>query len=248
MFKQLNGYIPESSYNIKTREILDEFYPRALQWCSTDDIPDDVNIDICKSYPNILLNNTQEIPIYSIHETIEQFNCKSDLRLCGEFYIDETILNNYKSPIKIEAGFYSSNLISYLVETLHMPVSQIKYKIVTKRALKPDTFREFLKYILDNLPESEAKKIANRFIGELGRKYNKINHGFACTEYDTAMCCWTSGLAEGKTVTIDHYNGMYLIREQNMDRIFSDHTSINRFVHCTKKRIYMDSKIAANMK
>ena len=65
LFKQLNGYIPESSYNIKTRQMLDDYYPRA-QWCSTDDIPDDViNIDICKSYPNILLNNTQEIPIYS---------------------------------------------------------------------------------------------------------------------------------------------------------------------------------------
>lgn len=44
------------------------------------------------------------------------------------------------------------------------------------------------------------------------------------------MCCWTSALAEGKTVTTDHHNGLYLIREQNVDRIFSDHTSINRFV------------------
>ena len=39
-----------------------------------------------------------------------------------------------------------------------------------------------------------------------------------------------SGLAEGKTVTIDYYNGMYLIREQQIERIFSDHTSINWFV------------------
>ena len=231
LFKQLNGYIPESSYNVKTRQMLDDYYPRALQWCTTNDIPNNViNIDISKSYPNILLNNTQEIPIYSIPDTIEPFNCKSDLRLCGEFYVDETILYNYKIPLKIEAGFYSSNLISYLVETLHMPVSQIKYKIVTKRALKPDTFREFIKYIFDNFPESEAKKIAVSYIGELGRKYNKTNHGFTCTDYETAMCCWTSALAEGKTITIDHHNGLYLIREQNIDRIFSDHTSINRFV------------------
>ena len=44
------------------------------------------------------------------------------------------------------------------------------------------------------------------------------------------MCCWTSGLAEGKTVTIDHYNGMFLIREEHIERAFSDHTSVNRFV------------------
>ena len=37
-------------------------------------------------------------------------------------------------------------------------------------------------------------------------------------------------MAEGKNVTIDHHNGIYLIREQKIDRIFSDHTSIYRFV------------------
>ena len=42
-----------------------------------------------------------------------------------------------------------------------MPISQIRYKMVTKEALKPDTFSEFIKYIYDNLPEGEAKKIAN---------------------------------------------------------------------------------------
>ena len=111
-----------------------------------------------------------------------------------------------------------------------MPLSQIKHKIVTKRALKPDTFNEFIKYIFDNLPEGEAKKIANSFIGELGRKYDKTNQGFTCTEYETAMVFWTSAMSEGKSVMIDHHDGIYLIREQKIDRIFSDHTSINRFV------------------
>ena len=201
--------------------MLDDYYPRALQWCSTDDIPDDViNINISKSYPNVLLNNTQPIPLYAIHNTIEPFNSKSDLNLTGEFYINETILYNYKTPVKIEAGFYSSNLISYLVDTLNMPLSQIKYKFIANKALKPDTFSEFFRYIFDNFPESEAKTIAVSYIGELGRKYNRTNYGFTCTDYETAMCCWTSGLAEGKTVTIDHYNGMYHIREQQMNVFF----------------------------
>ncbi|XP_068723522.1 uncharacterized protein [Montipora capricornis] len=231
LFKQLNGFIPESSYNVNTQQMLGEYYPRALQWCTTDEIPDDVvSIDIVKCYPSILLNNKHEIPIYTIHDVIEPFNCKSDLNLCVEFYIDETVLNNYTTPIKIEAGFYSFNLVSYLVDTLNMPVSQIKHKIVTKKALKPDTFSEYIKYVFDTLPENEAKRIANTFIGDLGRKYNRTSQGFACTDYDTAMCCWTSGLAEGKNVTIDHHNGIYLIKEQKKERIFSDHTSINRFV------------------
>lgn len=232
LFKQISGYLPESSYNVNTRQMLDDFYPRALQWCTAEDIPDDgvVSIDIAKCYPSILLNNVHEIPIYTIHNVVEPFNCKSDLKLCGEFYIDETVLDNYDTPIKLEAGFYSKNLVSYLVEILNMPLSQIKHKIVTKRSLKPDTFNEYIKYIFNNFPEGDAKKLANSFIGDLGRKYNRVNSGFTCTSYDTAMACWTSGLAEGKNVSIDTYNGTFLIKEQSCERVFSDNTSVNRFV------------------
>ena len=37
-------------------------------------------------------------------------------------------------------------------------------------------------------------------------------------------------MAEGKNVTVEHFDGIYLVREQMIDRKFSDHTSINRFV------------------
>ena len=122
------------------------FYPRALQWCTTEDIPydDAVNTDICKSYPNVLLNNTHPILIYTIHDVFEKFHCiNNDLRLCGEFYVDETILNNHGMPLKLKAGFFSSNLISYLVDTLNMDVSKIKYKIVTKKSIKTGHVQEF---------------------------------------------------------------------------------------------------------
>ena len=47
---------------------------------------------------------------------------------------------------------------------------------------------------------------------------------------DTAQCIWTSCLAEVKNLTIDNYKDLYLIREQKVERIFSDNSSINRFV------------------
>ena len=168
--------------------MLDDFYPRALQWCSTEAIPDDiVSINISKCYPSILMHNTQPIPLYGIHDVIEPFSCKSDQKLCGEFYINETIIENFGVPIKLEAGFYSSNLVRYLVEELHMSSSNIKYKIITKKALKPDTFSSFLKNIFEEYPESEAKKLANSFIGELGRRYNKLSRGFTCTNYEKLL-------------------------------------------------------------
>ena len=79
--------------------------------------------------------------------------------------------------IKIESGFYSSILILYLVDYLNMPLSQIKYKIVTKKALKPDTFKSFIKFVFDNFDEKEAKILANSFIGQLGTKYSRSNKG-----------------------------------------------------------------------
>ena len=44
------------------------------------------------------------------------------------------------------------------------------------------------------------------------------------------MNCWTLAMSEHKNLSIDHYNDLFLVREQTVDRIFSDHTSINRFV------------------
>ena len=86
-------------------------------------------------------------------------------------------------------------------------------------------------------PESQAKLLANSYIGELGRKYSHKDHGFTCSSLDAAQCIWTSALAENRDVIIGSYQRnpntkqeLYLIRERQIERIFSDNTSINRFV------------------
>ena len=157
-------------------------------------------------------------------------DCKTEI-ITGEFYINEYIIKNYSLDIKIEAGFYSTQLILYLIEYLNMPLTQIKYKIVTKKALKPDTFKKFIEYIFDNYDEKEAKLLANSYIGLLGIKYSRSNKGFMTSNYETAMCIWTSNILEGNNnITIENYSDLYLIKEQTISRLFSDHTSINRFV------------------
>ena len=147
----------------------------------------------------------------------------------AEYYIDEYILNIHGAQVRIEAAFYSADLIRYLL-SLYMPRNQIKFKIVSKQCLKNDTYSEFIRYIFDNFNEKQAKLLANSFIGHLGRKYDKKDRGFSCTEYETALCCWTQAVSEGKTLSIDKYNELYLLREQSCERLFNDNTSINRFV------------------
>ena len=59
--------VPWWSYSETAKQMLDDFHPRALKWCSTDVIPDNVvNMDICKSYPIVLLSSTHPIPLYSM--------------------------------------------------------------------------------------------------------------------------------------------------------------------------------------
>ena len=111
-----------------------------------------------------------------------------------------------------------------------MPVSNIKYKLIAHHGLESDTFKEFMIYVFNNFCESEAKKMCNSFIGELGRKFNRTDYGFTCQDLQTCQDIWTQGLADGKNITIDKFEDVYLIWEQNIERILSDHTSINRFV------------------
>ena len=111
-----------------------------------------------------------------------------------------------------------------------MPTKYIKYMITTKRAQQPDTFKKLIEYLFTNFPEKQAKGLANSFIGCLGTKYSKLNQGFTYNDHDTAMCCWTSAMNEKTNVTIDHFQNIYLAREQTCQRLNHDNISINRFV------------------
>lgn len=83
-----------------------------------------------------------------------------------------------------------------------MPLSNIKYKLVARHSLKADTFKEFMLYLFNNFSEKSAKKMANSFIGDLGRKYNKTDYSFTCTELQTCQDVWTQVLADKKNIAI----------------------------------------------
>ena len=125
-----------------------------------------------------------------------------------------------------------------LITKFKMPTSNVKWCIQARKTLAPDTFKNYMLAIFSMFPESQAKLLANSYIGELGRKYSRKDHGFTCSSLDTAQCIWTSALAENRDVIIDSYQNpntkqeLYLIRERQIERIFFDDTSINRFVIC----------------
>lgn len=119
--------------------------------------------------------------------------------------------------------------------TCRFPISS-GFNIRAGQTMKPDTFTKFLTFIFDTFPEAEAKLLANGFMGDFGRKYNKTDHGFTCRNMDTAQAIWTAGLASGKKISIDNYKNsltdqeLFLVRERQTERIFSENTSINRLM------------------
>ena len=126
LFKQVCGYLPESNYDTKTRQVLDDFYPKALQWCSISNKPDNlVSLDISKCYPSILINNNEPIPLYAIHDIIELFTHKHQLNYYKEFCIDEFTIKQFGADIKIEARFSVGNLLNTWSPMLgcHFPIS-----------------------------------------------------------------------------------------------------------------------------
>ena len=113
-----------------------------------------------------------------------------------------------------------------------MPISNIKYKLVAHHGFKANTFKDFMLYIFNNFPEAQVKKLANSFISDLGRKYNKHDFGFVCQDLQTAQDVWTDGIESGINVIIDKFKDIFLVHEQKIERTLADHTSINRFVIC----------------
>ena len=124
----------------------------------------------------------------------------------GEYYIDEYVIDKrLGKEIKIEAGFYSEPLVGALINVFKMPTSNVKWCIQARKTLAPDTFKNYMLAIFSMFPEFQAKLLANNYIGELGRKYSRKDHGFTCSSLDKAQCIWTSALAENRDVIIDSY-------------------------------------------
>ena len=150
-------------------------------------------------------NTESPIPLYTIHDIIEPFNGVFGV---GEYYIDEYVIaKRLGKGIKIEAGFYSKQLVQALIKKFKMPTFNVKWYIQARKTLAPDTFKNYMLAIFSMFPESQAKLLANSYIGELGRKHSRKDHGFTCSSLDTAQCIWTSALAENRDVVIDSYQG-----------------------------------------
>ena len=109
--------------------------------------------------PSVLLRNKHLIPLYSIHDAVEPFDCQSDLNKVEEFYRDDFTVSTYGTEFRIEAAFYSSHILRYLLG-LGMPITNIKYKILTR------IFKGRVDFLLKRAKQGASVDYVGGFRGE----------------------------------------------------------------------------------
>lgn len=140
-------------------------------------------------------------------DNIEKFKHESNLLYNdGEFYIDEIEISRYGEVIKIENGFYHhSSLVRYLFQNHMIQKERIRYFIKARKFLKPSTFQGFFQYIFKMFDEKTAKRLANSFIGELGK-----NIIVKTMDSCVPIFKWFKLVGQNVSNRIDIYPSMYM--------------------------------------
>ena len=160
--------------------------------------------DIAKAYPSVLLNNKYDFPIYSIHDTLEEY--KGEEFTVAEYFIDHNIIVDLQTkngkPIIIPAGMFTRYAVEKLIYHELITKEDITYVLKAKQSLKAGAFKEFMTYLFNTYPETTAKKMANQFIGFLGTKYDKTNYGYMTSEINDCLASWAEGVEQNVKVNI----------------------------------------------
>lgn len=252
LFETMIGEVPKSEYNEQTVNMIDLFPTVALKdFFINDEKPmsdteynNFQSFDIAKAYPSILINNDYDFPIYTIHDKIEEFKCDYEV-VNGEYFIEKNITLPFKTynnePVIIPQGVFTKKAILYFLEKGLIKKSDIKYYITSKQTLKADTFKNFIEYIFLNFEEKEAKQLANMFIGFLGTKYNKTNYGYLTTCIEDCLASWCESENENITCSImKQPNDTYIVKYGKVERLFSEHQSLNRHIVCDCNILLID--------
>jgi len=248
LFNCMFGYIPVSEYNEKVLQMIDSCSPTAMQ---DSFLVEDLEAhayetyDIAKAYPSILINNKYDFPIYSIHDTLEEY--KGEEFTVAEYFIDKNIIVDLKTvngkPIIIPAGMFTRYAVEKLLYHELITKDDIKYVLKAKQSLKASAFKEFMQYLFKTYEESTAKKMANQFIGFLGTKYDKTNYGYMTSDIDDCLASWSEGVGENVKVSItkeETVDELYQVRYQDVTRKLAENCSINRAVVCDCNMLLLD--------
>lgn len=254
IFNNICGQFDESTYNTKVREVFDAYKIGPLVQTLDDHEISDATIkgfDIIKSYSNAMLTIKCKIPIFDIHCAIEELHDGEPSGIIelpnnlpgsiseygpiiikpGKYYID-MVEFPYKcggNHLALRCGWYTNNIIAYLLNNCFITMSDIKYKCLANKYVDGSKLNEYPKFIYNNFDSAIAKDLVNLFIGHCGTMY-KINN-FACvsTDADTVFALAMQNFVEGAACddySVNALGKVYIISKKQKTRLLSDNLPI----------------------
>ena len=208
-----------SDYHIKPYiKLVNELYQGVSQLNDTSNIIEK-GFDINKSYGSVLLENKTNYPIFTQFDEVELYKpIKS-----GEYYINRDFTLN--PTIKLNKGWYPTNIINYCIEKEYIKEEDIKYCIKSTFSLSYDYFKKYVEFCFKF---KSGKKLVNNLTGFLNKKYNIYQKGCISDSYEIACGTFMNEREKNNECFINKVNDMFIIRSTTKTKCLESNSPVYR--------------------
>ncbi len=214
--------------------------------------------DICKSYTSVLLNNTDDFPIFTPLDEVKPISQLIDWIeddrfidwVAGEYYIKRTI-KMARNTIVLNKGFYPLNLTRYALDNGYIKFDDITHFIKASTSLKANHFNKFVEYCfhmdifsdsiqfqkgkrenMKTVNEYISKSLVNYMTGYLNKKYSISEKGCITDSYKMACGTFMEENKKGNDCFINKIKDLYIIRSTTKRKILETSSPIWRHIIC----------------
>ncbi len=233
---QLESYY--SDYDLK---ITDEFQPTALIRTLVDghkyNKKIDKAIDIRSCYPNAVLNNDEDYPVFTLFDNFVNFD---GTLMKGEYLVDTFKIKKLFN-IPFDKMIMSYPLVKYLLDNDYMTNNHILLQRKARLSVNKDVLKDFIKDIFTTFPRGEymegdldgGKFLANCFIGGLNKKYVCSNKSCITSDPEVVSAYFMENTRNKNTkFNCTYFDNLFTIFETEEKRSDKDHGPIYRQIIC----------------
>ena len=184
---------------------------------------------MCKCYSSVLLHNKNVIPVYTIHDKIEEYD-GGDI-VCGEYFVVDVELKvqTYNGEkFMLDDCFRSYLTVRHWLEKGIICKDQIKFMYKSSSGLDSKAMSDFVKFVYKKFDFGIAKDLVNKLIGGFGSKYKSKKEGFMTTSLEDVIATWYEETE--RQVRINERHGLFLVKSYLQSLKLGNNTSLLRFV------------------
>ena len=225
------GKIPHNFYNNETKNIIDQYFPRAFIQ-SLDDMyldPENAkNIDLNSSYPNAIINNQDNIPIFTGFDYFRKY--KNFVYKNSFFLVKKNVIISQLNNLVIPSGLYYTSLIKKWIEKKYISHDDISHYVKPMTYLKSDVLSNVYKFIAEKIDDKKLrKKTLNTFSGCFGSRYiYKTQYGILNDKILAHSLI--NAKYQDEDISLCQLNDEFIVKKTNKIRMTKDHFSIYMFI------------------